>query len=165
MSSVVEEPVRYEYVVARQSRFGASLARLWARSPAWAGPVAVAACMGGAVAYTLLDRPVDAAAGPPTCVLKLTTGFDCPGCGGTRAFWYLLQGNVPAAVRHHAMFVFALPFLLYMYVAWAVNTVSKRRRLPMLTLSPRTLSIFLGGWFAFTVLRNLPWAPFTWLFV
>jgi hypothetical protein len=119
--------------------------------------------MGGAVAFTLLDRPADG--GPPTCLLKVTTGFDCPGCGGTRAFWYLLHGNVPAAVRHHAMFVFALPFLIYMYVAWMVSTVSKGRKLPLLTLSPKTLSIFLATWFVFSVLRDLPWAPFTWLYV
>ena len=163
MSSTVEEPVHYEYVVARQNRFTGLLVRLWARSPTWTAPAAVAVCMGGAVAFTLLDRPADG--GPPTCLLKLSTGFDCPGCGGTRAFWYLLHGNVPAAARHHAMFVFALPFLLYMYVAWAVSTVSKGRRLPPLTVSPKALSIFLLSWLAFSVLRNLPWAPFTWLYV
>ena len=47
----------------------------------------------------------------PTCLLKLTTGLDCPGCGGTRALWYLLHGDLPAAARHHFLFVFALPFL------------------------------------------------------
>ena len=178
MTSTVEEPVhcepghhepghhepgQYGYVVARQNRFSSWLVRLYARSPVWTAPAAVAVCMAGAVAYTLLDRPADG--GPPTCLLKLTTGFDCPGCGGTRAMWYLLHGNVPAAARYHAIWVFALPFLLYMYVAWAVNTVSRRRRLPMLTVSPRALTVFLGAWFAFSVLRNLPWAPFTWLYV
>jgi len=154
-------PEHYGYVVAEQSRFSRFVLRLWERSPGWAGPAAVAACMGGAVAFTLLDHPTEK---PPTCLLKLTTGFDCPGCGGTRAFWYLLHGNVPAAARHHAVFVFAVPFLLYMYVAWSVSLIFKRR-IPMLTLSPKALSVFLGVWFGWSVLRNLPWAPFTWLYV
>ena len=56
---------------------------------------------------------------PPSCLLKLTTGLDCPGCGGTRALWYLLHGDLPAAARHHVLFVFAVPFLAYLFVAWA----------------------------------------------
>ncbi len=101
----------------------------------------------------------------PTCLVKLATGFDCPGCGGTRAFWYLLHGNVSAAARSHIMAVFAAPFLAYMYVAWAVNLMFGNGRLPVLRLSPKTISMFLAVWGAFSVLRNLPWAPFTWFFV
>ena len=39
-------------------------------------------------------RPPSGAFDSPTCLVKMTTGFDCPGCGGTRAFWYLLHGDV-----------------------------------------------------------------------
>ncbi len=68
------------------------------------------------------DRSADADAAP-SCLLKLTTGFTCPGCGGTRAAWYLLHGDLGAAARHHLLFVFAVPFLIYMYVAWAGRAV------------------------------------------
>jgi hypothetical protein len=118
------------------------------------------------VAYTLLTRPAAADAfSSPTCIVKLSTGFDCPGCGGTRAFWYLLHGDVAAAARSHMLAVFAAPFLLYMYVAWTVNHVAGSTKVPYLRLSPRTVSIFLAAWGVFTVLRNLPWAPFTWFYV
>src|SRR5262245_60638093 len=96
----------------------------------------------------------------PGCLVKLTTGLDCPGCGGTRAAWYLLHGNLPAAARHHALFVFAVPFLLYLYVAWGLKTAFGVK-IPRLRLSPKVLGWFLGAWALFTVLRNLPWAPFT----
>ena len=72
----------------------------------------------------------------PTCLVKLTTGLDCPGCGGTRALWYLLHGDLPAAARHHFLFVFALPFLAYLYVAWAGNQAFGWR-LPELRLSSK----------------------------
>jgi hypothetical protein len=138
---------------------------MWQRSPTWAGPAAIAMCFASAAAVTMALHPgqPDAAA-TPSCLVKLTTGFDCPGCGGTRAFWYTLHGDLPAAARHHAIFVFALPFLLYMYVAWSVKLVFKRQ-LPQLRLSPLAVGLFLGAWAVFSVARNLPWAPFTRLYV
>ncbi len=145
--------------------FSRWVTRVWARSPVWTAPLAILVCFAGGVVYTLLDRPTEAGAfASPTCLVKLTTGFDCPGCGGTRAFWYLLHGNVPAAARSHIMAVFAAPFLVYMYIAWATNLVFNRK-LPMFRPSTRTISIFLAAWGIFSVLRNLPWAPFTWLYV
>ena len=44
-------------------------------------------CAGGAVGYTLWADPTNVAADAiPSCLVKLTTGFDCPGCGGTFSF-------------------------------------------------------------------------------
>jgi hypothetical protein len=159
-------PTAPAYAMPAPGRFSRLVLRLADRSPAWAGPAAIAACFGGAVGYVLISDPTNSDAfSTPTCLLKLTTGFDCPGCGGTRAFWYLLHGNLPQAARHHAVFVFALPFLLYMYVAWSTKLIFKRDVLPALRPSALTLSVFLSVWFVFSVLRDLPWAPFTWLYV
>jgi Protein of unknown function (DUF2752) len=170
MSPTSEDAAAYAavpaYTLPAPGRFTRFVVRATERAPVWAAPVAIATCFAGAVGYVLVTDPTNSDAfSSPTCLLKLTTGFDCPGCGGTRAFWYLLHGNVPQAARNHAMFVFALPFLLYMYVAWSARLVFKRDVVPALRLSPMTLSVFLGVWFVFSVLRNLPWAPFTWLYV
>ncbi|WP_433084411.1 DUF2752 domain-containing protein [Dactylosporangium sp. CA-052675] len=140
--------------------------RLIERLPAWAGPAGVGALISGGVAYTLLMKPTSAGASdPPTCLVKLLTGFDCPGCGGTRAAWYMLHGDIPAAAHHHAMLVFAAPFLAYLYVAWTVNKLNLRFKLPMLRISNGALIGFLVAWLVFSILRNLPWAPFTYFFV
>lgn len=37
----------------------------------------------------------------PPCIFHAITGFYCPGCGGTRAFSYLLQGQLPKAFFYH----------------------------------------------------------------
>ena len=100
----------------------------------------------------------------PTCLLKYTTGFVCPGCGGTRAAWYLLHGDIPAAARHHALFVFAVPFLMYMYVAWAGKRVFGWN-IPQLDAHPKVIGIFIAAWGVWSVLRNLPWSPFTQFYV
>ncbi|MGC9666416.1 DUF2752 domain-containing protein [Planosporangium sp. 12N6] len=159
-------PAPPAYAVPAPGRFTRFVMRFADRTPVWAGPAAIAVCFGGAVGYVLATDPTSSDAfSAPTCLLKLTTGFDCPGCGGTRAFWYLIHGNLPQAARNHALFVFAVPFLLYMYVAWTAKLIAKRDVLPTFRLSPLTLSVFLAVWFGFSVLRNLPWAPFTWFYV
>jgi hypothetical protein len=99
-----------------------------------------------------------------TCVIKMTTGLDCPGCGGTRAFYYLMQGNVPEAARHHVMAVFAAPFLVWLYVAWALQRVTGRT-VPTPRIGVRAAGLFIAVWAVFMVVRNLPWAPFTSLYV
>jgi hypothetical protein len=162
--TVVTEPGPPGYA-PEQDRVTRFVNKLWYRSPVWVAPVAMLVCMGGAVGYTLATHPTEADAGStPTCLLKYTTGFVCPGCGGTRAAWYLLHGDIPAAARHHAVFVFAVPFLLYMYFAWAARRLFGWN-VPQLTLSPRVISIFIAVWGVWSVLRNLPWAPFNEFYV
>ncbi len=135
------------------------------RLPVWAMPVSILVCFLGGVAYVLLANPTDAdATSSPSCLVRLSTGFDCPGCGGTRAFWFLLHGDLPAAARSHMVAVFAAPFLVYLYVAWAAGRLFGWK-LPQLRVSPRAVSLFLAVWAAFAILRNLPWAPFTWFYV
>jgi hypothetical protein len=170
MSSATEvsepqQPYPPGFPPPRPDRLGSFVDRLVHRSPVWLAPAALLTCMAGAVGFTLAFDPTDSAAGdPPSCLLKYTTGFVCPGCGGTRAAWYLLHADLPAAARHHLVFVFAVPFLLWMYVAWAGRRVFGWR-IPQLDLSPMTLGVFLGVWGLWSVLRNLPWEPFTWFFV
>lgn len=140
-------------------------ARLAARAPRWSAPAAIAVCFAGAASAVWISDPTDsAAADMPSCLVKLTTGLDCPGCGGTRAFYYLLHANLPQAVRHHAMAVLAAPFLVWLYVAWSVHKITGRR-LPMPQLSSRALVVFLVAWAVFMVVRNIPMAPFTALYV
>lgn len=132
----------------------------------WVAPVAILVCVAGAVAGIVATNPTDNT-GPTTCLFKLTTGFDCPGCGGTRALYYLATLNLPEAARHHLLAVFAAPFLIWMFLAWAVPRVLPRLlwRLPTFHLTPRALTGFLIVWGLFTVARNLPWEPFTFFYV
>jgi hypothetical protein len=153
------------YIVPEPNRFTRFFLRLHDRSPRWAAPAAIAVCFGGVASWVLVANPADAGASDvSTCVVKMTTGLDCPGCGGTRAFFYLLNGNIPEAVRHHMMAVFAAPFLVWLYLGWAVKQIWGRK-LPVPTVTAKTVSVFLAAWMVFMVARNLPFAPFTTLYV
>ncbi|SRR5690606_25078430 len=161
-SGHAQYPVYYAPPPGRVSAF---LHRWIARAPGWLGPVAILLCFAGAVGYVLVRDPTESSATDvSTCLLKLTTGLDCPGCGGTRAFFYLIHGQLPAAARHHLLFVFAVPFLVYAYVAWAGRQVFGWR-LPRLAVGSRTVLVLIVAAALFTVARNLPWEPFSWFYV
>ncbi len=59
----------------------AATARVAARRPVAAPVVAGGILLAGCVTLAV----VDPTGGPPICPFKAVTGFDCPGCGGTRA--------------------------------------------------------------------------------
>lgn len=153
------------YAPPEQDRITAFVTRLVDRTPRWVGPVASLGGIFGAVAYTLAVHPTSLwASTHPTCLMRVLTGFDCPGCGGTRSAWYLIHGDLADAARHHAIFVFAVPFMAYMYVVWMLNTLFGLR-LPQLRLSTRSIMLLMAAWGVFSVVRNLPWEPFTFLYV
>lgn len=149
------------YPYPRRDRFSAFFARLSDRAPAWLRPAAVTGAVGAAVAYTLMIHPTT---GESTCLLRILTGFDCPGCGGTRSAWYLLHGDLSEAARHNAPFVFAVPFLLYLWISWSLRTTFGWR-VPRLRIPPSAMLTFMMVWMVWSVLRNLPWAPFNWLYI
>ncbi|MCI9535933.1 MAG: DUF2752 domain-containing protein [Lachnospiraceae bacterium] len=51
------------------------------------------------------------------CLFRAMTGLYCPGCGGTRAVQYLLQGRLLLSLRYH-------PLVLYALLAVAVEAIS-----------------------------------------
>ncbi|MGH3658644.1 MAG: DUF2752 domain-containing protein, partial [Micromonosporaceae bacterium] len=129
----------------RKGGFTGLMQRLWTQ-PAWFPPLAVLTCFAGFSAFMLSSDPTD---GRPDafggCAVKMLTGFDCPGCGGTRAFWYLIHGNLPEAARHHLLAVFAAPFLIYMYVAWAGRRAFGWR-IRQLWIPPKLIAWFAISW-------------------
>lgn len=49
------------------------------------------------------------------CLFHKTTGLYCPGCGGTRAVYTLLRGNIFASVYYHPIVGYAgVLYVLYM---------------------------------------------------
>lgn len=100
----------------------------------------------------------------PVCPTKALLGIDCPGCGSMRMLYSLMHGEPLAAVRFNALGLLALALLVWAYLAWVYGRVAGRRirswqhhRWSAVV----TLSLVLA-WF---VLRNLPFPPFSALYV
>lgn len=95
----------------------------------------------------------------PRCILYVTTGIYCPGCGGLRAAHALLHGRVLTALDYNALFVVCLPFLLWAIAAQALEAIAGRPVLPTVRLSGRMARAILWTFIVFTVLRNIPVYP------
>lgn len=107
-------------------------------------------------------NPSNAGFFPPCMLLKLT-GLACPGCGLTRGFHALFHGDVWTAIDFNAFVpVYALIFL-YLSV-YGFSIVLRGRGLKYNLLSPAPLLVFLIMSLSFGVLRNIPYAPFTFLY-
>jgi hypothetical protein len=128
--------------------------------------VALAACACGAATAFLFAVDPNRHAVYPQCPLYNATGIYCAGCGATRAAYALLHGRFVEALHDNALFVAALPLLLYVAIsyaakAWTANTW------PQIPVNARTLAWRGGGilvlLFIFAILRNLHGWPFDWL--
>ncbi|WP_279580524.1 DUF2752 domain-containing protein [Fodinicola feengrottensis] len=113
--------------------------------------------------WVLRFNPTDNVADPTgPCPWHALTGINGPGCGGTRAFYYLVHGDLIDAARNHLPFTIAAPFLLYWWIAWLTNTFFGIR-LPRLKPSALTVAVFIVSSVVFTtVLRNIPLGPMAW---
>ena len=85
----------------------------------------------------------------PVCPLYYLCHIYCPGCGSTRATYYLLHGDFPGVFRSNPIYLPVLCVAALMIF------------LPRVMLRPRIVWSCVAVIFLFWILRNLPWYPFT----
>ncbi len=113
-----------------------------------------AAILATLTAAVAIGKPGHAAWLPP-CPLHAFIGLFCPGCGSTRALYYLVHGHPLAAFRENALALLLLPLVIYELSAILGH------RWPNFSgrLRPWMLWTLLAVILLFGVLRNLPWFP------
>lgn len=102
------------------------------------------------------------------CILRATTGLDCPACGTTRMMAALLRGDVGAALHFNAPVLVGSVVLAYLWLSWVLERFGLvrlwRPRLPARVqrlVYPAIVVLAI----TFMVVRNLPFAPFSALYV
>lgn len=117
------------------------------------------AAAGAALVLSRLDPFARGSLLPP-CPVYALTGLYCPGCGSTRCLHALLHGDLPLAVAMNPVLVASLPLLGLMSLnaaGWRPSWLAPLMR--RLARPTPWLWLLVG----YTVLRNLPWWPFSWL--
>jgi Protein of unknown function (DUF2752) len=94
-----------------------------------AGPSAVLAGGGAMLGMLLVFDPHAGIPYLPVCPFREVTGWDCPGCGGLRAIWSLIHGDVRAAWDENALVFFVIPALTLGLFLWFRAAISRRRSL------------------------------------
>lgn len=95
----------------------------------------------------------------PACPFHALTGLNCPGCGLTRGFHALLQGDVLSALHFNALIPFYSLIFLYLFVSLGLILITGRG-LNFRLFSPAVIYGFLALTLIFSVVRNLPFYPF-----
>jgi hypothetical protein len=96
----------------------------------------------------------------PPCPFHYITGLYCPGCGSLRATHALLHGEILAALDLNPLMVVSIPFLTYGFISLALYRI-RGRGLPRLIKHPFWVWAILALIIVYTVLRNLPYYPFS----
>ena len=91
-----------------------------------AGPSAVLAGGGALLGMLLVFDPHAGIPYLPVCPFRMVTGWDCPGCGGLRASWSLIHGDVRAAWAENALIFLVLPALTLGLFLWFRAAISRR---------------------------------------
>jgi len=66
----------------------------------------------------------------PLCLFRNVFGWECWGCGMTRAFFSLLHGNWEQAIHHNWRCVVVFPIIVYLCATSVFShaTVQRRRK-------------------------------------
>ena len=99
----------------------------------------------------------------PVCPLYALTGFACPGCGLTRGYHALFNGDISTALHFNVLIPVWTVIFGYVFVSLLLLAV-RGKGLPMWPTAPRFLGTFMVVLLAFGVLRNIPAYPFSLLF-
>jgi CHASE2 domain-containing sensor protein len=97
----------------------------------------------------------------PGCPFRAMTGFDCPGCGATRALHAAITGHPLQALDHNAFFVVAAVLGIVGFV-----TTKLRRRIgrPAIAWKLSASGAIALGLLTctFWIARNMLWEPLSW---
>lgn len=98
------------------------------------------------------------------CSFFQITGLDCPGCGGQRAFYYLLHGELYKALRYNFLIIFLLPLISFIYFSLIQFYLFKNSKYINSKLFDRKLGyILIILLLVFFAIRNIPFEPFIYL--
>jgi hypothetical protein len=119
---------------------------------------------GGLVLAVVLHAvdPSDATAFP-ICPFYALTGLHCPGCGTLRCLHALLHTDLRSAVDYNILTVVFAPLLVVAWLSIGLTAITGRQ-ISVAWSAPRWLAWAAAvGFGLFWFLRNLPFAPFSWL--
>lgn len=98
---------------------------------------------------------------PFFCVTYELTGLYCPGCGAGRALRSILNLKIIDAIGYNVFFVFAFPIVAYYSLVYYTKIVFGRDVLPYVKTGSKTALFLLIIIVVYTILRNIPFEPFS----
>jgi hypothetical protein len=95
----------------------------------------------------------------PKCPFRLLTGWQCPGCGSTRAFYHLLHLHPIEAFKLNPLMILTLPFIIYGLLGFTKSALTGKPHRRVF-IPPLYMWLWLALLIFFWIFRNTPWYPF-----
>lgn len=89
------------------------------------------------------------------CFVNQWTGYYCPGCGGTRAFWALLEGNFRQSFLCHPVVLYGAVLYVWFMVSHTIEYMTKGRIRIAMRYTDRYLYGALGIILVQWIVKNL----------
>lgn len=91
----------------------------------------------------------------PKCFFHQLTGWQCPGCGISRATHALLHGHFAEALAYNYFFVISVPYLLSVCVVSAMTKSALGKRLRLFVTGPVIAWSYVVLFCLWWVVRNI----------
>lgn len=91
----------------------------------------------------------------PKCPLKHLTGYDCPGCGATRALHAVLHGDIYGAIRYNLFLVIGVAYAALAVLVSRIKATSRYGGFRRVMLGKTVGWIYITLFFAWWILRNI----------
>ena len=109
-------------------------------------------------AYLFIFEPGKTGFFPP-CPFRFLTGWQCPGCGSTRALHQILHGHFEAAFMLNPLLTLGIPLMLFAFLRYSVIVMRAGVPRPNALPAPYIYAMFFVI-VSFWVFRNTPFYPF-----
>lgn len=96
------------------------------------------------------------------CPWLAVTGTHCPGCGSLRSINRLMNFDIWGAINFNVLTIFALPLVFYGWLRWALPDRITKSWFHLTRIPASALYVLAGVLVAYSIVRNLPWYPFSW---
>lgn len=91
----------------------------------------------------------------PKCPFKLITGLSCPGCGVQRFIHASLHGEWHKGISYNYFLIYALPYLLLLYLAWALPHGRYKIKLNNILTHKYMIWFYIITFFLWMIIRNI----------
>lgn len=91
----------------------------------------------------------------PRCMVHSLTGWQCPGCGITRALHALLHGEFARALAYNWFFVISIPYFLSVCAVSNIPALRHRERLRRVVTGTWLAWTYVILFFLWFVIRNI----------
>ena len=91
----------------------------------------------------------------PKCLVHSLTGWQCPGCGITRAAHAFLHGRFAEAFAYNRFFIISIPYLVAVAAVTDVPALGRCARLRRVVLGPELAITYVVLFCIWFVVRNL----------